>query len=199
MSILTSDEIARSTGAAWSLFKGDGQAMRRLDTTFEGFWRSFAVILLLLPAIGILIASERLLLIEQTAMSEETFPSGLFVASRLVGYVVGWFDYPLILALLAGPLQLRKRFVPLVVALNWMSIIAAVPVTVPSLLHVLGLIDADTAGLLGFIALGLVIRYQYVVTRLATGAPVGFCAGLVALDYVASIALSAFVTGLTGI
>lgn len=197
--MLTSTEIARSTGAAWALFKGDARGLRQFDLSFDGFWRSFGVIVLLIPAIGILIASERLQILGQTAMSPETFPAGTFVVSRVFGHLLGWVDYPLALALLARPLGLARSYVPLVVALNWMTLIAAVPVTLPSLLHVLGLVSADTAGFLNLIALGVVIRYQFMVTRIATAAPAGFCIGLVALDYVLGVALSAVVTRLAGV
>ncbi len=61
--------------------------------------------------------------------------------------LLGWFDYPLALALLARPLGLTRAYVPLVVALNWTSLVAAVPVTIPSLLNVLGLVGTETAGL----------------------------------------------------
>ncbi len=197
--MLTSDEIARSTGAAWALFKGDPRGLRQLDLSIEGFWRSFAVLVLLLPAIGILIASERIRIIDHSALDATTFPAGVFVASRLIGHLLGWFDYPLALALLARPFGLTKSYVPLVVALNWTSLIAAVPVTIPSLLNVLGLIGTEAAGFLDLVALGIAIRYQFVVTRVATGAPPGFASGLVALDYVLGILLGVVISEIAGI
>lgn len=197
--MLSADEIARSAGAAWTLFRGDARGLRQFDLSVDGFWRSFAVILLLIPAIGILMASERLRILEATAVSDEAFPAAAFFTSRLTGHVLGWFDYPLVLALLARPLGITRSFVPLVVSLNWISLLAAVPVTLPSLLHVLGLIGAEAAGVLDLVALGVVVRYQYVVTRIATGAPPGFSFGLVALDYVLGIALSLTISRFAGI
>lgn len=197
--MLSSDEIARSTSASWALFKGDMQALRAFDTSFEGFWRSFAVFFLLIPVFGILTASERLFLLTEMPVTDETFPSGLFVWSRAVGFTLGWLDYPILLAALAGPLGFAKRYVPLVVALNWTSLVAAVPTTIPHLLHVLGVIGDETTSFLSLIALGLVLRYQYVVTRAATSSPPGFAVGLVALDFVASLAVASVVSGIFGI
>lgn len=197
--MLSSDEIARSTSAAWALFRGDPAGLRQLDVTFDGFWRSFAVILLLLPAIGILIASERLFILSQTPMSDETFPAGPFVLSRLAAVALDWVDYPIVLALLARPLGLTRRYVPLVVALNWSSLVAVVPITIPSLLHVLGLIGPEATSFFGLFALGVVLRYQYMVTRIAIAGPVGFSIGLVALDYVSGLAIRTLVTGISGL
>lgn len=197
--MLTADEISRSTGGAWALFKGDPQGLRSFDVSIDGFWRSFGVIALLLPAIGILIASERMFLMNQLPVNDVTFPSGAFVWSRLIGFAVGWVDYPIVLALLAVPLGIAKRYVPLVVALNWTSLIAAIPITLPHLLHVLGLAGDEMTSFLSLFALGAVLRYQYVVTRVATGAQIGFCVGLVALDFVLSLAVGAAVTAAAGI
>ena len=197
--MFTADEISRSASGAWALFKGDPQGLRALDASFAGFWRSFGVILLLLPAVGILIASERMFLINQLPVNDATFPSATFVWSRLFGFAIGWIDYALVLALLAGPLGLAKRYVPLIVALNWTSLIAAVPTTFPHLLHVLGLAGDEMTSFLSLFALGAVLRYQYMVTRFATGAQPGFCVGLVALDFVLGLALGAAITAATGI
>ncbi|WP_181708299.1 hypothetical protein [Chthonobacter rhizosphaerae] len=197
--LLTSDEISRSTHAAWTLFKGDPAGLRQLDVSFDGFWRSFGVILLLLPALGILIASERLFILGHTAMTPETFPAGAFLLTRLLAVGLDWVDYPLLLALLARPLGLTRRYVPLVVALNWASLVAVIPITAPGLLHVLGLVGDETASFLGLFALGVVLRYQYLVTRIAVGGPVGFSIGLVALDYVSGLAVRTIATAIGGI
>ena len=77
--MFTSDEIARHAGAAWALFKGDRQGIRAFDMSVEGFWRSFGVIVLLLPAIGIVMAAERSLLLATSAYSQDTFPAGAFL------------------------------------------------------------------------------------------------------------------------
>lgn len=183
----------------WQLFKGDANGLRAFDASFEGFWRSFQVIVLLSPVLLVMIASERALLLEQTALTAETFPQSEFVWSRLLGFVLGWVDYPIALALLAGPLGLRHRYVPLIVALNWTSLIQAPPMVLPALLHLFGVIDIDAANVLTLIALGIVLRYQYVVTRAATGAPIGFAVGLVALDYTLSLAVGLGLSAMVGV
>jgi hypothetical protein len=197
--MFTSDEIARHAGAAWALFKGDRQGIREFDVSVEGFWRSFGVIVLLLPAIGILVAAQRSMLLTSSAYSLDTFPTAAFLWSRVVAYGIGWVDYPLALALLARPLGIGKRFVPLVVALNWSSLIAAIPVTLPSLLYILGLLGQDGYDFLNLVAFGLVLRYQYVVTRAATAAPPVFAFGLVVLDTLLGFAAEASVLAISGI
>ncbi|BBE72677.1 hypothetical protein [Oharaeibacter diazotrophicus] len=193
------DEIARAAGAAWALFRGDPAGLRRLDLSVDGFWRSFSVFVLTLPALGVVIAAERLAILEHSAYTAETFPAGAFLVSRFLGQILAWAAYPAVLALLARPLGFARVYVPLVVALNWSTLIAMVPATLPSLLYVLGLISGDAAFLCGLFALGVVLRYEFVVIRLATGAPVAFAAGLVALDYLVSDAIFEIAERIAGI
>lgn len=197
--MLTGNEIARSTTGAIALFRGDPQGLRQLDVSYDGFWRSFQVILLLLPVIGVLILSERAFLFAHTAYTEETFPSGVFVVSRLVGFGLDWIAFPVVLALLARPLDITRRYVPLVVALNWAALVGAVPTVVPHLLALLGLIGEEAAAVLQLVALVLVLYYQFVVTRIATAAPAAFCVGLVALRFLIGLAVVAVVATVAGI
>jgi hypothetical protein len=197
--MLTGDEIARSTQAAVALFRGDPQGMRQLDVSYEGFWRSFQVFFLLLPFVGVLILSEKAFLLAHTPLLEETFPKGIFVTSRIAGFALDWIAYPVVLAVLAGPLGLTRRYVPLVVALNWASLVAAVPAVVPHLLMLLGLVGEQLGAVLNLAVLALVLRYQFVVTRVASGAPTGVAIGLVALDFLISLAMSASITAVVGI
>ncbi|HUG61240.1 MAG TPA: hypothetical protein VMP03_05315 [Methylomirabilota bacterium] len=197
--MLTGVEISRSTYAAIAPFRGDPQGLRRLDVSYDGFWRSFQVIFLLLPVIAVLILSERAFLIRHLPLIEETFPSGLFLASRLFGAALDWIAFPVVLALLARPLDLGRRYVPIVVALNWAALVAAVPAVVPHLLSLLGLIGEETAAVLNLVALGVILRYEYMVIRIAVGAPPAFCIGLVALDFLISVALSTIMTAIVGI
>lgn len=193
------DEIARSAGGAWALFKGDPQGIRRFDTSFEGFWRSFGVILLIIPALGVVLAAHRIEILETSLYTNEDFPAGRYLLSSLVSIGIDWVDYPILLALLARPLQLQKTYVPLIVALNWAQVVAVVPMTIPSLLSVFGVIDAETRAVLDLVAFGIVLRYQFMVTRFATGAPTGFAIGLVALDVIGSVIVQVLVGNLFGI
>ncbi len=197
--MLTGDEISRSTHAAFALFRGDRRAILDLDVSYDGFWRSFQVIFLLLPVIGVLILSEREFLIRQLPVVEETFPSGAFVVSRLFGAGLDWIAFPIVLALLARPLEIGRRYVPIVVALNWAALVAAVPIVVPHLLVLLGLAGEEFAALLNLVALGVVLRYQYMVVKIAANAQPPLAIGLVALDFMIGVVVSAAVTAFVGI
>lgn len=197
--MLTGDEISRSTHAAVALFRGDAQGLRELDVSYDGFWRSFQVFFLLLPFMGVLILSQKFAVMTQLPLVEETFPSRPFVISRLIGFAVDWVAYPIFLALLARPLGLTRRYVPLIVALNWASLVAAVPAVIPHLLMLLGVIGPQIGEVLNLVMLVVVLRYEYMVTRIATGGPAPLCAGLVALDSILSIAVMVAAASIAGI
>jgi len=197
--MLTLAEIVRSAGAAWALFRGDPSGMRRLDVSVDGFWRSFAVVLLHLPALAIVYAAERQAIIDRSAFTAETFPLALFLASHLARHVVGWFLQPAVLALLARPFGLSRVYAPLVVARNWASLIAMVVLLLPSLPVLFGLASGKVLDHLSNIAVMVLLRYDYMVVRAATGLPVGFSIGLVALDFVLSGVIFMIAGRLTGI
>ncbi|WP_181699800.1 hypothetical protein [Chthonobacter albigriseus] len=197
--MFSTDEISRSTGAAWALFKGDPQGLRQLDLSFSGFWRSFGVIVLILPAFGIALAAERQHILAATPVDAETFPASAFLVASLVTLILDWLDYPILLALLARPLGLQRTYVPLIVALNWAQLLAVLPIVAPSLLYLLGIIGYEAEEILMLIGFGVVLRYQFVITRIATGAPVGFVAGLVVLDLVSGMLVRVLVQAVVGI
>ena len=191
-------EIGRAIDGALLLLRSDPAGMQRFDVSVEGFWRSFGVLLLLLPAFAIFFAFERAALLSGAVEMAVPYDDTRFYVSRLAALVLGWVDYPLVLALIAGPLGFGRRYVPLVVALNWVSILAVLPMLVPPLLALFGFIDIAMASQLGLFALGLVLWYQYRVTRIAAAAPRLLAAGLVVLDLVLTIGLSDALTALAG-
>lgn len=192
-------EVAQSIRGAWRLFLGDASGIEAFDTSIDGFWRSFAVIILLIPAVVILMAAERMDILGAGIYAPENFPQGVFIASRVIGTAIDWVSFPLVLALLAKPLGLSARYVPLVVALNWTSIISVLPATIPALLLTLGFVDMDSAIIMAMVGLGIAIRYQYIVTRAATGASISFSIGLVVLSYVISIGMDQLIASLVGV
>lgn len=192
--MLTRDEITRSLTGAWELFLDRPGAMRFFDMSVDGFWRSFAAVVLVVPSYAFAVLAD-----QRMAAADPTLPlesgTGLMVHNG-IGLALDWIALPLILALLARPLGIARHYPEFVVARNWCAVLAAVPFGVIGLLIVAGVVGADFGSLLMLAALVAVLRYNYVIARRSLEASVGFAIGIVVLDFVVSLTLALSLDGL---
>ncbi|SDB52783.1 hypothetical protein [Bauldia litoralis] len=187
--MLDRDEIRRSLTGAWDLFLDRPEAMRAFDVSVEGFWRSFRVIVLLLPAYFLTTMAEQIMLSE-TAV-ETAGPGGvaLFLDS-VVGLGLDWIALPVVLALAARPLGIQRNYAAFIVARNWGAVIALTPFGVIGLLVILGLLNAEIANFLMLASLMVVLRYNFLIARRALDVGIGFAIGIVILDLAVSLTIA---------
>ncbi|NRG16113.1 hypothetical protein HPQ64_00250 [Rhizobiales bacterium] len=172
--------------------------MRGFDLSLSGFWRSFLVIVLLVPPFLIAILAERKLILTNPELPAGEFNDAVYLLSQSIGFGLDWVILPVLLAFLARPLNLGQAYVPFIVARNWTTLIAVIPYTIPALLYAIGIISASAMLLLSFVAMLIVIRYRYMVARIALDATVGLAIGIVMLDFLISLVIGTAITRLTG-
>ena len=192
--MLTIADIRAGLNGASGLMRGDRDAMREFDVSFDGFWKSFFAILVILPVLLLYIHGEW----QTLAMTEP--PSGdpldvpqsypAFVLKRLLVSAVDWLAYPLIILAAAGPLGIENRVVPYIVAQNWSTVIVSAVVAAPGIMFGFGLMSGTIAGMMTLALFAFALRYFYLVARIALDAPVSLAIGLVAFNGVSSIFLS---------
>ena len=197
--MLTLEEISRSLTGAWLLMKGKEAGMRAFDVSIDGFWRSFGAILLMLPLYLPTLLAQRAVSIEMLPVTAADFPDGLFFLVSALGIAIDWIAFPLVAAAIAGPLGFSHRYIPLIVARNWTSVLALVPYALPQILYALGIASGQMMMLLTLIAVGIVLRYRYVVTKAALGGQTSVIVGLVALDFVLGLFLSELIGQMVGV
>ena len=162
--MLDREEITRSLTGAWELFLDRPGAMRLFDVSVDGFWRSFAAVLLVAPSYAFAVLSDR----HMAAVMDPSAPAQgdlAFIVKSVVGLGLDWIALPVILALLAPPLGIGSRYAAFIVARNWGAVLGAIPFGAIGLLIVLGLVGGDLANLLMFVALIVVLRYNYLIAR----------------------------------
>jgi hypothetical protein len=193
--MLDRDEIARSLTAAFDLFLDRPGAMRNFDVSVDGFWRSFAAVILVVPSYAFAVLAERTMAaaIDPAAPVQD---GASFFVQNVIGLGLDWVALPVILALLARPLGIARNYPAFIVARNWGAVIAAVPFGAIGLLIVLGLVGGELANLLMFAALIVVLRYTYLIARRAFDVSLGFAIGIVVLDFVVSLTIALALDGL---
>jgi len=179
--MLSVAEIRRSLRGVWLLFFGRAEGLAALDRSVEGFWRSFAVIVLLLPltAISVLAVTR--------GDPDRAFTDLLFQQLPLMA--LDWVTFPIVLALAAKPLGVAAHYVTYVVARNWAAPITGAILTVPLVLEGAGWVPREGASFLSIVALILVLRYHYMILRIALKTPVSLSIGLVIADFCISLLL----------
>lgn len=187
--MLTREEITRSLTAAWALFLDRPGAMRGFDVSVDGFWRSFAAVILVVPSYALAVLAEREMAAAMDAAAAVQ-DGAAFLVQNVLGLGLDWVALPVILALLARPLGIARHYPEFVVARNWGAVIAAVPFGAIGLLIVLGLLGGELANLLMLAALIVVLRYTFIIARRALDASLGFAIGIVVLDFVVSLTIA---------
>jgi hypothetical protein len=193
------DEARRSLAGVWQLFLGRQSGLALLDTSFDGFWRSFGVFYMLAPLNGILILTE-IRLIEAGDTAPEDGVSLLpFALLKFLNLGIELVAFPILLLLMSGFLGVRATFVPYVVARNWSIPIALAITLFPAMLFAAGLIGRPIAELLLFAGLIVALRFHYMVLRLALAASVGLAITLLVLDFVLSMLVSDLIARASGV
>jgi hypothetical protein len=143
------------------------------------------------------LAEYRLILSDSVA--DEGFTDGAFILDKALALGIDWVTFPLLLAAVAGPLGLGRRYAPFVVARNWSYVLASVPFGVIGLLFVLGLYGPDVANFLSLAALIAVLRYNFVIARRALAVGTLFAIGVVVADFVVSLSIAAVADSIVGL
>ena len=177
--------LGDNLAGAWLVMRGRAEGLNRLDLSLEGFWRSFAAILLIVPFALVGLISQRTLAPEEGEPAVVLTERGLGLEA--VALLGDWLTFPLIFALMAGPLGLAARYVPFIVARNWASVIITAIVSIVHAGHIVGLVPSELASLLLFLAIALALRFSYVIARTTLAVPLTVALPIVLLDLLISL------------
>lgn len=188
--LLTADEVTRSLRGAWRLLQHRGDAIRLFDVSYDGFWRSFAAVVLTLPVAVVALAAERM----QRGLGMQgawlTDDLGLTIMF-LLAHVAVFCAFPVVMIGFVRLMGLERAYVPFVVAHNWANVLLGFLFALPVTLTLLGL---ATPGLGSFYALAFMAvaaRLRWIVARVTLRATPGLAAVLVVADFATEIAVAA--------
>jgi hypothetical protein len=195
--MLTADEVVRSLRGSFRLIQREADGLRAFDISIAGFWRSFAAIVLTLPAFVALLAERRLdagLLVSGSGLFDD---GGLVVREALV-FIAGWIGFPLVMIGFVRLMGLERRYVGYVVAYNWSTVIAAFVLAFPAALHVFGLATPALAAFYTFAFGIIVVQYRWFLARTALRITSGLAVLVVGLDLLTDIGITSAVSALVG-
>jgi hypothetical protein len=183
--------IRDSLVGAWQVMLGRVEGLNRLDFSLEGFWRSFAAVILLVPFVLLMLLSERPLA-EEAGVAAEPLTSGR-LALEFIALLTDWFAFPLLFAVIAPPFGLGSRYVPFIVTRNWASVIVGAMIGLIQVLIIIGGIPTPVASFVMLAAFAVSLRFSYVVVRITLAVSMGMALPIVVLDLLLSLTIwSAF-------
>ena len=190
--MLTADEIRENLAGAWLVMNGDSDGLERMDTTIEGFWRSFGAIVLLIPIFALSVLGDRQLATDLD-LADKVRP----VPVEALILLVEWMLFPALMALFARPAGYTSRYVPFIVARNWSSVVTSAFFAIPLLAYLGGIVSVQMLFLFVYIILGAVGYFSYRIARTALQASPGLAAGIVAAEFGLSLMIDDLVRALT--
>jgi hypothetical protein len=169
-------EIRHYFEGAWRLARGDVGGMAHFDFSAEGFWRSFWAVVIVAPGYAVLVA-------DQHMRRGEPVPFWPTVTAESLSYLLGWTIFPVVALFLTRFFGMSRRYVPMIVALNWSALVQLAIFLVPIALGVI--LTTEAVGLLLMIATGAVLFYQGFIIKTALDCPVGIAVTFLAVDILA--------------
>jgi len=177
--------IRENLVGAWHVMLGQPEGLNRIDTSLEGFWRSFAAVVLLVPFAVLALFSEVPLAV---AAGEPlvSLTGGTFVLLAMT-LLADWFAFPLVFAVIAPPFGLSSSYVPFIVTRNWASVILGAGMGLVHALHLVGAIPTGLAPYVLLAVIAVALRFSYVVVRLTLAVSMGMALPIVILDFLISV------------
>ena len=165
--------------AASTLARGDARGIDLLDLSVGGFWRSFQAVLWLVPLHALLLV----------VLSRSVGPDATSVswATEFVSLFARFGLFPVVAMMLTRVTGLTQRFVPLVVASNWTSLLQGAFLAASLLL--ISLLPPDSRAMLQFAAFAVTMAYSWFVTRTALQTTGIIAFGFVLADFLSSVVL----------
>lgn len=115
--MLTPRELSYGLYGAWRLVRLDSGAMRFFDASPQGFWKSFQVAFLVLPAV----LAVTMMRFAISGMPERAGLVEIAIVEASA-YVMTWVAFPLAMSPVCDLLQRGERYIGYIVALNWAKV-----------------------------------------------------------------------------
>jgi hypothetical protein len=172
---------------AWQVLSGRPEGLNRLDTSIEGFWRSFALIIVVAPIAFLTLVGEQATPTDPATVAEPLTAAKIVLFAITV--LTDWFAFPLVFALMAPSFGLGSRYVLFIVARNWASVIISGIVALVHLLRIFGLIPIVVLPFALLFVLGLALWLSYVIVRTTLSVSIVMALPIVVLDFLLSLVI----------
>lgn len=178
-------EAVRALKACWRLVCLDEDGFDDLDLSSDGFWHSFAAIILAAPLHMYASAATA-----RMVVPPKPEPHWL---SAFALFALLWVLWPLVMLTVSRLLDRRHNYVRFVVAANWLAVYVMAAYVLVLLPQQLGMVGSGIGQLLALCVSLWSLYFGWYIAKTALEVPAMTAAMVVAGEIALSIAVSAFV------
>ena len=178
------NRAAAALAGAFMLARGRATGLALIDGSPAGAWASFMAMFLCVPGYA------ALRLLSDTPAAPD--PLRAF-AAETIGYVAGWFAFPLVMDGVTRAMDRAERYTTLVATWNWANVVQVLVLLGSAAVAAMGILPTAVSDVLALMVLGYILWLQWFVARTVLGVP-GAQASFVV---VTELVLGLFITGLT--
>ncbi len=179
--------IRDNLAGAFEIMLGRPEGLNRLDTSVDGFWRSFGAVILVAPFALLSLLSQQMLTTQAGATASQL--SGADLTLDGIALLVDWFTFPIAFAILARPFGLASHYVPFIVARNWASVVISAMVSIVHILHIVGVLPSAVMPYALLVAIAISLRFSYVIVRTTLFVSMALALPIVLLDLLLSLTI----------
>ncbi len=193
--MISGRELAIGIYSAWRLLLFDRDAVQYLDSTVNGFWKSFYAALVALPGLIVL----RALFLTENPDLVASAGGGRIAAVFAIDYVYQWVVFPLFMIYFADGMGRSGQYTAFIVARNWSQVIQ-VAIILPATAFFVSS-GAEDPGLETVFLIAAHIAtlvYSWFIARTALEVSGPAAAFVVAIELVISVVISIFSQMLIG-
>ena len=168
-------------------------AVRDFDRSFDGFFRSFAGIVLCAPFYVLIVLADRRIAanapadLPGVAIGAPPPANLVFFALESLNYVANWIAFPLAMIFITRLIGAGRHYVPFIVAYNWTSCVVFALTIIPPVLYLSGIAPVAAASSFSLPIILLAIAYRFKVAREALEISALNAAGIVLFDLLLSL------------
>ncbi|HLI11986.1 MAG TPA: hypothetical protein VKY65_10340 [Alphaproteobacteria bacterium] len=180
-------EITYSLYGAYRLCRFDSGGLSYLNTTIEGFWRSFFSAVLIAPLHFLIVA-----------LGFDPTPAASLwriIVIEALTYVILVFAYPVIVHSVCQLLDRRGRYVSYIVAYNWANVIQMALVFPVALLAASGLVPVAVTDVAQLAVTAVTLAMFWYIAKAALQVPGLTAAALVVIDVVLGLIVHTIADG----
>ncbi len=185
-------DVVMGLYASWRLFLFDRTAIQYIDSTVDGFWKSFYAAVIALPGAFIL----RILFVQYNPELLADTGMGRVTMVFTLDYVYQWLSFPLLMVYLAEAMGRERQYISFIVARNWSQVIQVAIVLPAAVIFIAGGADGPALGpILLFAAHIVTWIYAWFIARTVLDIT-GLAAALIVLAELAISFVISFVSEL---
>jgi hypothetical protein len=182
--------MRRSIDAAFRLALRDQRAWNGFDLTADGFYRSFAAILIVMP-LNIIFDLFVISVANRKVIAKGGTVNGAYDLSDAVFSTVAmcaeWLIFPVVMIFVLRFVGLAHRYSALIIAHNWATVVIAFANIPAFALGSMGVFSPDLTYDVYFIVLGLTLYFRFYVAQTALDAGLGIAGAVTLLDFLLKI------------